>query len=140
MMPRENVFYKGKYAAFSTITDSFITQFRDKDSFELWRKIEYGINCVSIEESTIISIDDAIHSIHLNRNYDETLECLKDAGINPDEAKALVDKFEINHYRPIKDDNGKYRCPNCGGPVILGQEQCIDMTCMLKFVWRGIIR
>lgn len=37
-MPRYNIEYNGKWACFSSISDSFITEFMDKDVYEEWRK------------------------------------------------------------------------------------------------------
>lgn len=59
-MGRYNVEYNGKWAAFSTIVDAFITEFMDKEKYEEWRKEEYGrSNYVPVEEAAIETIEDA---------------------------------------------------------------------------------
>ncbi len=134
---RYNVEYKGKWAAFSTIVDAFITEFMDKEKYEEWRKEEYGrSNYVPVEEAAIETIEDATFSIRLNRNHDHALECLKESGLSKDVCEKILYDVETEHWCPIPTNDGNYKCPNCGEIVVEGQERCIDETCDLEFVWR----
>lgn len=134
---RYNVKYNGKWAAFSTIVDDFITPFMEKEQYEKWRLEEYGrTNYVPVEQATIESISEAVSSIRLNRSHDETLKCLCKAGICETDAEKYLYDLETERYCPVPIGDGKYECPNCGEIVVSGQERCIDETCDLEFVWR----
>lgn len=135
-MGRYDVKYKGKWAAFSTITDSFITMFTDKEQYEKWRKEEYGRMYYSpVKEANAKTIEDMTFSIRLNRNHEEALKCLRDAGLSSEESEQILRNVEMKHWCPIPTADGKYKCPNCNEIVEKGQEQCKEKTCELKFVW-----
>lgn len=136
-MGRYNVEYKGKWAAFSTIIDAFITEFMDKEKYEEWRKEEYGRdNYVPVEEAAIKTMEEATFSIRLNRSHDQALECLRESGLPEDECEKFLYDTEMNYWCPIPTNDGNYECPNCGEIVAKDQEKCIDETCNLEFVWR----
>ncbi len=135
-MGRYNVEYNGKWAAFSTIGDAFITEFMDKEEYENWRRNEYGRYYVPIEKASIKTMEKASFSIRLNRSHDEALKCLKESGLTENECEKILYDVETDHWCPIPTDDGKYECPNCGEIVVKGQERCIDETCDLEFVWR----
>lgn len=136
-MGKCNVEYKGKWAAFSTIVDAFITEFMDKEKYEEWRKEEYGkANYVPVEEAGINKIEDVIFSIRLNRSHEQASECLQETGLSKEEAEKFLYDVETEHWCPISTNDGNYECPNCGEIVVKGQERCIDETCDLEFVWR----
>ena len=101
-MSRYNVEHKGKWACFSTISDSFITEFVDKEIYEAWRKEEYGRAGYSpLDERgvNIMSIEEAVHSISLNRTYTETVEVLIETGIDEKEASELAKNYGDNSFR-----------------------------------------
>lgn len=133
-MSRLNIEYNGKWACFSSIVDSFITPFMDKESYDKWRKKEYGIYHTPIKEHNTITIKEAVSNIRLNRDSEETLKILIDSGISENEAKTFVNEINDKHYRP-KLVNGTYICPNCGRIVQKDQERCNDEACWIRFVW-----
>lgn len=136
-MGRYNVEYNGKWAAFSTIVDDFITPFMGKDEYEKWRMEEYGrANYIPVEKAAIETILEATSSIRLNRSHDESLKCLCETGISKADAEKILYDIETDKYCPVPIEDGKYECPNCGEIVVEGQERCIDETCDLEFVWR----
>lgn len=136
-MGRCNVEYNGKWAAFSTIVDAFITVFTDKNEYEEWRKLEYGMaNYEPAENCAMKTMEDAAFSIRLNRTHNEALECLCEAGLSKEEADKILYDVETEYYYPIPTEDGNYKCPNCGEIVNKGQEKCIDETCEREFVWR----
>jgi len=90
-MGRRTVEYKGKYASFSSIVDSFVTKFMDKKGYELWMGLEYGKHFSPIESNTK-SMDDACFAIKLNHTRDEAIECLVESGLSQEESIKLIDK------------------------------------------------
>lgn len=132
-----NVEYNGKWAAFSTIVENFITPFMKKDEYEKWRLEEYGrSNYVPVEEAAIGSISEAARSIRLNRSHDESIICLCKTGISKIDAEQILYDIETKYYCPIPIKDEQYKCPNCGEIVVKNQGRCIDETCDLEFVWR----
>lgn len=137
-MPRYNVKYNGKWACFTSVSDGFITPFVDKTDYEEWRKRQYGIaDYRSAEECNMMTIREAISSIRIYNNHEETLKQLICCGIPEDEAELMVCDLETEYYCPILKENGKYECPNCGSDVEKGQVTCKEETCELEFVWRS---
>lgn len=136
-MPRYNIEHNGKWACFSSISDSFITKFMDKSDYEEWRKVEYGLdNYEPAEKCNITIIDYAVHSIRLNRNRDKAMECLLKCGLPKDECKKLMDDMERKYYYPRLQEDGTYICPNCKAVVIKGQERCKKEFCDQELIWR----
>ena len=80
-MPRYNVEADGKWACFSSITDSFVTKFVDKTEYEKWRKEEYGKGCIPLGDANQMSLKKAIFSISLNRTDEEIIQELRFAGL-----------------------------------------------------------
>lgn len=60
-MPRFNVKRAdGMWACFSTVVDDYITEFMPKDSYEEWRKEQYGVaNYQPAEECNIMDYEEA---------------------------------------------------------------------------------
>ena len=136
-MPRYNVNHNGKWACFSSIIDSFITQFMDKSIYETWRKQQYGISDYKpAEQCNIMTMKEAVFLIRLNRTYDEALECLLESGLPIEECKKILYDVETEYYCPVLKENGKYKCLNCGSEVEKGQVACNEEICELEFVWR----
>ena len=134
-MGRYNVEHNGKWAAFSTITDSFVTAFMDKKQYEAWRKVEYGVAYKPVKDWTVRSLKEAVSDIRLNRSHDEALKCLLETGLPKDECEAALHEMELEYYHPVPAGDGKYECPNCCAVVVKGQKQCEEITCGLEFVW-----
>lgn len=136
-MPRYNIEHNGKWACFSSISDSFITEFMNKDTYEEWRKAEYGLkNYEPAEKCNVTTIDYAVHSIRLNRNRDEAMECLLECGLSKDECEQLMDNMERKYYYPRLQEDGTYLCPNCKAVVVKGQERCENESCEIELVWK----
>ena len=88
-MPRFNVKSQdGKWACFSSITDSYITKFMYEKQYDKWRKLEYG-RCdyrpICQENRNIMSVEESIFSICLNRNEEESIHELKLVGLDTPE-------------------------------------------------------
>lgn len=136
-MPRYNVNHRGKWACFSSISDNFITPFMNKSDYEKWRKQQYGIfNSRPAEQSNIMTMKEAVLSIRLNRTHNEALECLLESGLPRGECEKILYDTETECYCPNLQENGKYKCPNCGNEVEKGRVSCRNESCELKFVWR----
>lgn len=135
-MPRYNVEYKGKWACYTSISDGFITEFMDKDKYEKWRKIEYGLaNYEPAEKCNMMEMSEAVFSASLNRSRDEWIETLKESGLPDSEIEKLVYDCETEYYVPTL--NGvNYECPNCGHFVDKNGESCPKEDCGTRLVWR----
>lgn len=136
-MPRYNIEHNGKWACFSSISDGFITEFMDKDTYEEWRKTEYGLKDYKpAEKCNMTSIGYAVHSIRLNRNRDKAMECLLKCGLPKEECEKLMDDMERKYYYPRLQEDGIYLCPNCKAVVTKGQERCNKESCEIELVWK----
>ena len=136
-MPRYNVKYKEKWACFSSISEGFVTEFMDTDSYEEWRKAEYGlIDYKPLEERNAMDMQDAVCSIKLNRNRDDAIKCLLETGLPETECKQLMYDMETKYYVPNLQENGTYQCPNCSSVVEKGQERCSNEFCENELIWR----
>lgn len=94
-MARYNVNHNNKWACFSTIVDDFVTEFMCKEDYEKWRKIEYGLKDYEpAEKCNIMTIDEAVHYIKLNRTYDETITCLVGTGLSEEESKQIINNLK----------------------------------------------
>lgn len=64
-MPRYNIQHPETkwWACFSTIVDSFITDFMPENKYQEWREREYGIHCGDLESSNIMTYYDAMKSM-----------------------------------------------------------------------------
>ncbi len=90
-MPRYNVNYNGRWACFSSVCNRFITKFMDRDGYETWRQIEYGIvSYIPAEQCNLIPIEQAVSIIRMYSSYDEALEELLGCGLKEDECKQLL--------------------------------------------------
>lgn len=122
-MARKYVKYKNMWAIYSTISDGFVSEFEPLDiDYRDWR---------------VLSIEEAIEGIRLNRNHDDALEAILESGIPVEDAILLLHECEKRNYVPILE-NGVYICPNCGDDVEIGQKVCSNINCELEFVWRGM--
>ena len=84
-MPRFNVKRQdGKWACFSSVSDSYITKFMSEKQYDRWRKAEYGrCDYRPIREGNcnMMSVDETILSISLNRDEEEGIHELKIVGL-----------------------------------------------------------
>lgn len=109
----------------------------DKDDYEEWRKIEYGLaDYEPAEKRNMTTIAYAAHSIRLNRNRDEAMECLLECGLSKEECEKLMDDMERKYYYQRLQEDGTYICPNCKAVVIKGQEKCNEGFCDQELIWR----
>lgn len=135
-MPRYNVNYNDLWACFSSICDNFITRFTDKQSYENWRKEEYGLRDYEpAEKRNMMSMEDAVHSIRLNRTKEDTIQCLLDAGFFKATSMRLVYEIEQKYFAPRLRDDGSYCCPNCSATVTKNQARCNVESCEIELVW-----
>lgn len=135
-MPRFNVEYKGQWACFSSVSDSFITTFGDRASYEKWRIAEYGKNCDPTEKSNSATMEQAVFSMRLNRSREKALQLLLECGLTEKDSVELLDAVDEKYFCPTPIGNGKYECPNCGTVVEENQNVCNDEHCCLNFVWK----
>lgn len=136
-MPRFNVEYNGRWACFSSITDSFITTFAEKEGYEAWRKIEYGLHdYVVAEKRNVMSMEEAVFSIRLNRSHEQALETLLQTELPKEECEKLLYDTETEHYCPKKNVLEEYICPNCHNKIKEGQVSCEEDLCGREFIWR----
>ena len=70
-MPRYNVYNHktDKWRCFSTIADNFITEWMDVDSYEKWRKEEYGKNYCLLSVANQMSLEEAEEIIKMRDKY-----------------------------------------------------------------------
>lgn len=63
-MPRYNVQNPetGQWRAFSSIVDDFVTEWMDEETYEKWRREQYGINCGPVREANLMSLEDALQA------------------------------------------------------------------------------
>lgn len=135
-MPNYNIEHNGKLACFSSISDSFVTKFMDKDAYEKWLELTYGTMSYKHTEQPTAPIEYAVHSIRLNRNRDKAMKCLLECGLSEDECEELMDNIEKKYYYPRLQEDGTYLCPNCKTTVIEGQEKCNERCCEIELVWK----
>lgn len=95
-MSRANVLYKNKCSCFSNITNSFITKPMSERKYEKWRKKEFGNAYHSIlNNSDFITIEEAVNSICLNREYREAINVLKAAKLLDKYTQGLIIDFYL---------------------------------------------
>ena len=122
-MARKYVKYKNMWAIYSTISDGFVSEFEPLDiDYRDWR---------------VLSIEEAIEGIRLNRSHDDALETILESGIPVEDAERLLYECESRNYVPVLED-GEYKCPNCYDVVEYGQKVCSNETCELEFMWREV--
>jgi len=136
-MPRYNVEYNGKWACFSSVVDAFVMGFTDKNSYEEWRKREYGAaNHKPAEQCNMMNIDEAVFSASLNRSRDEWASCLLESGLSQQKVEQLIYDCETKYYCPKLNEIGQHECPNCHAIVAKNQTACINERCEIKLIWR----
>lgn len=86
-MPRYNVEADGEWACFSGIVDAFITPFMPLNEYEKWREAEYGKDNAPLEQANKMSLKDALFRLSLNKDDDEIVKNLREAGLIDDESK-----------------------------------------------------
>lgn len=95
-MSRANVLYKNKCSCFSSITNSFITKPMSERKYEKWRKKEYGNAYHSLlDNSNFITIEEAVNSICLHREYREAINVLKTAKLLDKYTQGLIIDFYL---------------------------------------------
>lgn len=123
-MARKYVKYKNMWAIYSTIADGFVSEFEPLDiDYRDWR---------------VLSIEEAIEGIRLNRSHDDALATILESGIPVEDATLLLYECESRNYVPVIED-GKYKCPNCYEEIELGQKVCSNESCEIEFIWRGMV-
>jgi len=136
-MPRYNVEYNKKWACFSSVVDAFVTKFMNKESYEEWRKIQYGIfDYKQAEECNMLTMEEATFAISLNRSHDEWIDHLLKSGLTEKESEQLVYDCETKYCCPQLNKNRQYECPNCHEIVLENQKNCSNEFCENRLVWR----
>ena len=113
-MPRWNVQREdGKWACFSTIVDAYITGFSDEEEYENWRKEEYGRSWEPARRCNLMSVDETLDALCMNRSYAEVIEQLSFVGLDtPENIKKILDirkqcYEELEHDPLYLDDDEK---------------------------------
>lgn len=103
-MPRYNVEHKGMWACFSSITDSFITPFMEKDLYGQWRLNQYGKADYHLAEyCNKMPMSEVFFAVSLNRSYEETMEHMLETGLTMGEAiRLLYDNIMYKQLEPKK--------------------------------------
>ncbi len=58
----------GKWACFSTISDSFITPFMNRRRYDRWRKKEYGrAGFYPLEKTNLMTYEEAMEAMEIRR-------------------------------------------------------------------------
>ena len=93
-MPRYNVEHNGKWACFSTVSDGFITEFKEKADYEAWRLLEYGrADYLPAEKCNVMTIGEAVNAAALNNEKESVINNLIEAGIDNLEAERLWEAY-----------------------------------------------
>lgn len=68
-MPRFNVQHPQtkEWRCFSTIVDDWITEWMDEDSYQAWRKSEYGRSAGDLQSSNQMSLEEAEETIKMRK-------------------------------------------------------------------------
>jgi hypothetical protein len=68
-MPRYNVQRPsdGKWACFSTVTDSFITKWMRENRYQAWRRKEYGMMAGSLSTACKMDYEEALERQNLRK-------------------------------------------------------------------------
>lgn len=129
-----NVKHNGQYACLSTITETLITPFMSPDDYENWRKKEYGNhfykpveetrNIFTADGKNIYTLKEAVETIRMNKDHDETVYNLIEAGLTTEESEAIVNTVEQESYSPQKQNDGTYACPYCDHIIEKTTKQC----------------
>lgn len=134
-MPRYNIEHNGKWACFSSITDSFVTGFMNKVDYEEWRKAEYGIRSYkSVESCNIMPLNEAVYSVRFYSSREDTLKCLLECGLSEEDSVKVLDAVEEKHFQPELREDGRYLCPVCGEEMSEGQKICNG--CNRELAWK----
>lgn len=133
-MAHINITHNGKYACFSTVTDTLITPFMCTYEYEKWRQREYGLLYYKpIIQRNTQTLKEALSNTRLNETHEDTLNKYAQCGISPLEIEQLLQEIEDADYTPQKNGNDQYVCPNCGERVTEGQRICSNENCGLQF-------
>jgi len=93
-MPRYNVEHNGKWACFSTVSDGFITEFKEKADYEAWRLLEYGrADYLPAEKCNVMTMEEAVYSAYLVNEKESVINNLIEAGIDNLEAERLYQEY-----------------------------------------------
>jgi hypothetical protein len=103
-MTRYNVNHGNKWACFSSIVDGVVTKFMDKSDYEAWRQRQCGDHTVS--SRNIMTMKEAVSSIRIYNNHDESIKELLSIGLSQEEAEKLIFDIETEYYCPILKENG----------------------------------
>lgn len=91
-MPRYNVEADGKWSCFSSITDSFLCPFMEREEYEKIRENTYGKDNIPLGRANQMSLKRAIFCLSLNKTDDQIIENLRFAGLidDPDEEREVI--------------------------------------------------
>ena len=89
-MPKFNVEHNGKWACFSSIVDTFITEFMPLEEYEKWRDLEYGRQKTCLNRANKMDIEETVLHMMANKS-DNPHEVLKGA-LCENEIIRLVEK------------------------------------------------
>ena len=82
-MPRFNVEVNGEWACYSSISESFLTEFMPLEQYEEWRDKEYGRNKTPLEHANRASLKEVLRDISICHTDEYILRELRKAGLLP---------------------------------------------------------
>ncbi|MBR6678748.1 MAG: hypothetical protein IKL58_00295 [Phascolarctobacterium sp.] len=82
-MPRFNVEVNGEWACYSSISESFLTEFMPLQEYEEWRDKEYGKNKTPLEHANRVPLKEVLRDMSICNSDDYILRELRNAGLLP---------------------------------------------------------
>lgn len=82
-MPRFNVEVNGEWACYSSISESFLTEFMPLQEYEEWRDKEYGKNKTPLEHANRTSLKEVLRDMSICHTDEYILRELRKAGLLP---------------------------------------------------------
>ena len=82
-MPRFNVEVNGEWACYSSISESFLTEFMPLEQYEEWRDKEYGRNKTPLEHANRTTLKEVVRDMSICHTDEYILRELRKAGLLP---------------------------------------------------------
>ena len=82
-MPRFNVEVNGEWACYSSISESFLTEFMPLEQYEEWRDKEYGRNKTPLEHANRTTLKEVLRDMSICHTDEYILRELRKAGLLP---------------------------------------------------------